>query len=92
MSLPEGSSVDVDSQNHPADDDVGIQEGRDRMVSIGLPDYNGEPITVELELGDFELELILESNGSTSDDRDDPSSTEEQEEETRGELEPGNAP
>jgi hypothetical protein len=86
MDLPEDAAVEHNDKERSPDRSIEVRDDRDQMVIVGLPDYNAEPIKVELEFGELEVELQLRSM------EDDQPAGEESEEEERVEPESGNTP
>ena len=60
MTIPDHSSVEVNDKDHDPNQPYKLRSGTQDMVRIAVPDYNSDPITLEIELDSFELEIRLE--------------------------------
>ena len=67
MTIPDRSSVEVNDEDHDPAQPYQLRSGTQDMVRIAVPDYNSDPITLEVELDSFELKIRLESTVGDDD-------------------------
>ena len=78
MDFPAGTTVEHDDEDYGADDRLRLTNLDNEMVTIQIPDYNGEPMKMDIELGEFELEIEIESSNPPSTPDVEPETTEEE--------------
>ena len=88
LNLPDDAIVFRGDEAHHAADRIRLRPEEDEMVNIGLPDYNGEPLKMKIDFGNFELEIEIEAEDTNGAPEPETIDSEERGDENNNETEP----